>query len=749
MAVAGVRLASLLIAGLLATGCSRTATEAATGDSSDPNEVRLQGLKQRVEILRDRWGVPHIYAQNQDDLFFANGYINARDRLFQLDMWRRVGTGKLAEVLGPGHYERDRTARLFSYRGDWKQEWSSYSPDAYAIAVAFTKGVNAYIRSRGGKYSEEFRLAGYEPGLWVPEDVIARVAGLSISRNLIKEITHAQDVQRFGATEVSRILSLSPPATLTPPPGLNLAKIDAGVVREFSLMLAASPFAQGSNNWAVDGTRTESGKPLLASDPHRGLEIPSLRRTIHLVAPGWNAIGAGEPALPGIALGHNENIAFGFTITGTDQQDLYVERLNPANRDEYWHNGKWERVNTIHESIPIKGAGSRDGELRFTVHGPIIHEDSQNAYALRWVGLEPGGAGYLASLAAARAHNWNEFQAAIARFKVPSENMMYADTAGSIGMVVAGLTPVRKNHTGLLPVPGSGEYEWSGYLPADQLPRQFNPPAHFLATANNDIRTPGYQHTLTFEWGVPFRAQRVTEMLGGTTKFKVADFERMQYDLVSLPARRVQTVLRKWKAPDERLGTIRDRLLAWDARIVPESTEALVYELMFARLGPALFGPDLGLRADPDVVLRKLEAGDPKVAGSVLAAVVSELDRYIGTDMNRWQLARASQLLFRHPLNQGGLNRGPFPRGGDSYTVNAAGGNGLQYGEGASYRQIADLADWDRSVMTNTPGEVGNPASPHYSDLIEDWRAGRYHPMPYGRKAVEQATEERIILEPK
>jgi penicillin amidase len=375
---------------LIALACCLLAASCATRAGSNAENVRLQGLKQRVEILRDRWGVPHVFAQNQDDLFFANGYINARDRLFQLDLWRRIGTGRLAEVLGPDHLTRDRTARLFRFRGDWHQEWASYSPDSWQIARAFTSGVNAYIDSLAGKWPEEFRIAGYAPGPWTPEDITARVAGLSISRNLLSEIRYAQDVVRFGPAVLARHLMLDPPVSLAPPAGVNLADITYDVVRDFTLLLSGSPFSQGSNNWAVDGSRSSSGKALLAADPHRGLETPSLRRTIHLVAPGWNVIGAGEPALPGIALGHNEQIAFGFTITGTDQQDLYVERLNPANANEYWHKGGWVRMATVRETIGVKGKPAGESvELRYTIHGPVLYQDRwrPNAYVMRWVGV--------------------------------------------------------------------------------------------------------------------------------------------------------------------------------------------------------------------------------------------------------------------------------------------------------------------------------------------------------------------------
>ena len=735
------RAAAALFASVLLWGCAGQA-------GSDSETVRLRGLRERVEILRDRWGVPHVYAGNQEDLFRANGYINARDRLFQIDLWRRAGTGRLAEVLGPKHVPRDRMARLFVYRGDWNREWESYSPDAREIVRAFADGINEYIASLDGRWPEEFSVAGYAPGNWTPEDVVARIAGLSISRNLVSEVVRAQEVARAGARRVAELQLFDSPALLAAAPGLNPAAIPLDAVRDFSLLLSGTPFAQGSNNWAVDGSRSATGKPLLAADPHRSLEIPALRRTIHLVAPGWNAIGAGEPALPGIALGHNDQIAFGFTITGTDQQDVYIERLNPERPDEYWHNGGWKRMTVVRETVPVKGSPAGETvELRFTVHGPVIHQDSRRAFALRWVGAEPGGAGYLGALAAARAKNWTEFRAAMARYKVPSETMVYADRAGNIGLIVAGLTPLRRAHSGLLPVPGTGEWDWAGFLTQDDMPAAFNPPSHFVASANHDIRPPGYRHVLTHEWGMPYRYQRAVELLSEPRKFTVQDFERMQYDVVSIPARRFQAVLRRWRPPAGRMTEVRERMLAWDARIAADSPEALIFEIWFARLSAALASAPV--RTETEAILRAVESlRDFAALEKTLTSTLRDLGSALGQDIDRWHWGAGNRILFHHPLHSDRYSRGPFPRAGDAYTLNAAGGNGMVNGEGASYRQVIDLADWDRSTMTNAPGEGGSPSSPHYDDLLDDWRSGRYHPLPFSRKAVEAATVERIVLVP-
>src|SRR2546421_702990 len=326
---------------------------------------------------------------------------------------------------------------------------------------------------------------------------------------------------------------------------------------------------------------SRTAKPLLANDPHRSIRLPSLRKTVHLVAPGWDVIGAGEPALPGVALGHNEDVAFGFTIVGIDQQDLYVEKVNPENPAEYLYRGAWQKFNIEHENLGVRGAGAETAgsqaaapesvDLKYTVHGPVIYEDParHRAYALKWVGETPGAAGYLPALAVARAKNWQEFQSAVGRYKVPSENLVYADRHGNIGWIACGLAPMRKGWGGLFPVPGdSGEYEWTGYPPAADHPSEFNPEEHYIATANNNILPHGYSHQLGFYWASPERYQRIAEMLGDGRKFDVGDFERMQQDTVSLVARDFIDVLKNWNPPEQsRAAHIKNLFMEWDGNL--------------------------------------------------------------------------------------------------------------------------------------------------------------------------------------
>jgi penicillin amidase len=720
-------------------------------------QVTIPGLKQPVEVIRDHWGVPHIYAKNADDLFFAQGYLTAQDRLFQLDLWRRIGTGKLAEVLGPKYIARDRMARLVRYRGDWDQEWRSYSPDAKAIATAFTSGINAYIESLHGQRSAEFRIAGFDPGLWAPEDVTARVAGLLMTGNMLAEVNRTLDVEKLGLAADDRLFPPDPHIPLVFPKGLEMADITPAIVKDYVAAIGAVHFPgeQGSNNWVVDGTMTRTGKPILANDPHRGVELPSLRKTVHLVAPGWDVIGAGEPALPGIALGHNQNIAWGFTIVGIDQQDLYVEKVNPVDASQYMYRGAWKKFETEQQSVAVKGEGQRAVELKYTVHGPVIYEDAakQRAYALRWVGTAAGGAGYLPALKLARAQNWQEFHASVASYKIPSENLVYADRQGNIGWIAAGESPIRKGWSGLFPVPGdSGEYEWSGFLPVTDNPTAYNPPRHFVATANHNILPPGYPHELGYAWAPPTRYNRIVEMLTSGKKFDVADFAHMQQDTVSLPARDFVAMLKEWH-PDEgsEAAKVRSEMMAWDCNVSMDSNAALLYEVWIEHLHHAMLPKGIAsTRLAPDILLNEVQASSERnaILAKTLDESFAEIGKRLGSDRSEWKWGNLHKAYFRHPLGVASLDLPAHSRPGDGYTVNATGGPNYSQAHGATYREVIDVSDWDRSIMTNVPGESGNPGDKHYGDLINNWADGTYHPMPYSRKAVEAAAEERLMLLP-
>jgi penicillin G amidase len=747
--------------------------------------LNVHGLQKNVRVQRDRWGVAHIYAQNQYDLFFAQGFVVAQDRLFQMELWKRSGQGRLAEILGPSFVQRDINARRLRYLGNMDAEYKSYSPDTKEILEAFTSGINAYIeeiqKPGGIGLPIEFQLAGFRPEPWKPEDCLNRLAAYSVTGNGSSELHNAQLVALLGPEKAAELLDLDPPVKLESSPGIDLSGLSPALLEnlvgsDVPLHFPETPH-QGSNNWTVSGSLTATGKPFLANDPHRVIAEPSLRYIVHLVAPGWNVIGAGEPGLPGVAVGHNEKIAWGFTIFGLDQQDLYLAQLNPVDPEQYKTEHGWERMEVKTEKIAVRGGTPVSVKLKFTRHGPVLWEDGKRALALHWVGAEPGTAGYLGSLALDRAHNWQEFEQAMPRWKVPSENIVYADRDGNIGEHSTGLAPLRKSWTGLLPVPESGGYEWSGFVPNRDLPHSYNPATGFVATANHKMIPENYGYAVGFQWASPERFLRISEVLGGAAKtshkLSLADMVNLQNDIVSLPARDLQALL-KHAAGDAPDGAAK-LLLDWDCAVTTDSTAATLYEFWVAELHDAVskqFIPAEAQKIAGKLPLQKTiqELSNPRATvfgqnpeaardGLVLKTLqVAEqkLSAKLGPDPKNWTWGQLHRVSFLHPL--GGIvpaanalfDRGPIPRPGDGSTVNATyfGGGSFDQLAGASYREIFDLSDWDNGLGINVPGQSGQPGSPHYDDLLPLWAHGQYFPLRFSKQTVDLETTDVLELKP-
>ncbi|HJQ21432.1 MAG TPA: penicillin acylase family protein [Gemmatimonadaceae bacterium] len=750
-------------------------------------QLVVPGLDSAVEVRRDRWGVPHIFAKTERDLFFAQGFVAAQDRLFQMDLWRRIGEGRLAEVFGPAFVARDRFARLLKYRGDMSAEWSSYAPDTREIASNFVRGINAYIAQVRERPPAEFTLLGYAPEPWTPEVPLQRMAALSMTGNAEMEVIRAQLVDKLGAARVNRLLPTIPHRDLDAQPGRFYSGITFDALGAYSEAVGpvVVPRLEGSNNWVVNGTLTASGKPLLANDPHRYLDNPSLRYLTHLVGPGWNVIGAGEPGVPGVAAGHNERIGFGFTIVGMDQQDLYVETLGPCAdlpaRRCYLHDGAWKPIRVLVDTIAVKGEDTpRIARLEFTEHGPIIGQSDsadaggrRRAYALRFVGSEPGTAGYLAQLSVDRAHDWPTFLTAAARWKLPTENLIYADVDGNIGWVAAGLMPERE-WSGLLPVPGTGGYEWTGFRNADELPKAFNPQRGFIATANHDIRPAGYTVPLNYEFAPSVRARRISAVLAAARDslmrgqsrrgFTVADFQRLQHDEYSLQA---SVLVPKLLAAATTAGRAArweyTTLGRWDYVMRASDAAPLLYEvwnhelsaLLLRRLGADPTTADLlggGSWIDgwesPGAALALVDSTELRslILAAMDTALVAIANR-VGADRTAWRWGAVHTASFRHRLAKA-YDPPAVARGGDGSTVNATGGSNLGQQYGASFREIIDFADFDRSMATNVPGQSGQPGSEFYANLLPLWGRGEYFPLVYSRAAIERETSHVLWLNP-
>ncbi|WP_367039375.1 penicillin acylase family protein [Streptomyces sp. Je 1-332] len=770
----------------------------------DSDSFEVPGLDDPVEIRIDQWGVPHLYAASQDDLFLAQGFNAARDRLFQLDLWRRRGLGLLAEVLGERYAEHDRAARLFLYRGDMGEEWRAYGDDTERVTTSFVAGINAYVsmcRTDTTQLPPEFALLGYEPAYWQPSDV-ARIRSHGLQYNLRDEVTRALTLRDHGpeAEELRRRREPAP-HELRVPEGLDLSVIPADVLRVYE-MATMPPWAaeaaprqglDGSNNWVIAPSRTATGRPLLANDPHRGIALPALRYLAHLSAPGIDAIGAGEPALPGISIGHNGHVAFGLTIFPIDQEDLYVYRTNPANPHEYWYEDRWEPMTRVAESIPVRDGDAVRADLWFTRHGPVIRElpERNAAFAVRAAWLGPGMAPYLGSMDYMRAATPDAFVAAMRRWGAPGENQVYAAPDGTIGWRPAGRVPVRPGWDGTLPVPGDGRYEWDGFLDVEELPSARDPAEGWLATANQlnlPARYPNAEKTVTYDWYAPTRHDRITEELDAHAAWTVEDCVRLQTDYVSLPARRIQRLLAESADADtpppaatpsgDRLPAALAILREWDARLTVDSPGAALFEAWYRRhLRPALLAraldgivgeeqreralarvlPVEDAAADPRVDLELLGRDpDPELLLGTLSAAVDELTVLLGDDPDTWSWGGLHHAHPHHPIvalldgpAPEWASVGPVPRGGSGDTVGAAAyGAGFGQTAGATFRIVVDVGSWDDSVAMNSPGQSGVPGSPHYDDLFASWAADDSFPLLYSREAVEKHTRRTITLRP-
>jgi penicillin G amidase len=715
-------------------------------------EIRVPGLRQRVEVLRDPWGVPHIYAGNLDDLFFAQGFIQAQDRLWQMEMYRRAGEGRLAEILGPEALRHDRLARLLRFRGPWTdEEFGSYHPEGRRILEAFARGVNAYLQHAGDRLPVEFELTGIRPEPWTAETPLLRMQTAMPLGDARAELRLARQVAELGPREANRRARPTPFRELVVPEGVDLSLIGDDVLEGLSGFRNDMPSpplvppydawasagtsenggvretAPGSNNWVISPGLTASGHVLVANDPHRAVTNPSLRYVVHLDAPGWTVIGSTEPVLPGVAIGHNGRVAWGLTIVGTDQSDVYVERLNPEVPDQVrWRDG-WEPLRVVVDTILVKGTEPELVEFRFSRHGPIFHVDTTNhlAYALRSTMHEPGTTGYLAALRLNVVDDCRAFLDELAYYKAPTENMICGDVHGNIAWQAAAASPRRVGWIGRLPVPGDGRYEWDGFR--DDLPTEVNPERGWIATANHDIHPPGYDPPLFFKTGTSFpRYERVAEVLSGGGGFTLEDSRRLQLDAYSAAAAEAIPLFQGWTASDPEVEEARRAVAGWDAVYLRDSRAAAIYHHVRSRIPEAVRAGGMNPQ--------EIQAGMEEAISLGLAALREEQ----GDDPGGWRWGRTNRSEFPHSL-VAAYDIPPVERSGGAGTVAAV---------GATYRHIIDFGDLDASLATNAPGQSGRPGSPYYDNLARSWGGGEYFPLLFSREAVEARAERRLVLSP-
>jgi penicillin G amidase len=765
-------LLALLLFSTLAAACGGAPSAASLEELATRSLARIdgastvRGLQAPVEVIRDEWGIPHIYAQNTHDLFFAQGYVMAQDRLWQMEMWRRWREGRLAEIFGPAALPYDERTRLMRYRGPFDDtEWSSYHPEAEAIFTAYADGVNAFVEQNRQSLPVEFQLTGVEPDPWTAETVVLRWASLavpSVRGHAINEVQLAMNVARYGAEEANLRAAPDPYEELVVPEGLDvtlftealLAAMREGdgdpfepgalppleIVREYRALMPGLRAAQvspemetteGSNNWVMSGQRTPTGIPILANDPHRRIEMPALRYFVHLVAPGWNVMGGGEPPFVGVDAGHNERMAWGFTFAGTDMVDVFVEELHPEQPDLVRYGDTWEPLRVIREEIAVKGEAPRTVELKFSRHGPVFYEDLERrrAFAVQSVVQYPGTAAYLGSFKLAQAESCESFFERAMFWKVPTHNLICGDVEGNIALQVTGLTPDRDGWNGRLPVPGTGRYEWKGFR--EDLPREWNPGRGYIVTANdNTTQPPGYTGRPVYyhsSRGVETsRITRLHQILGSGEIFTVDDHKRIQFDAHSLAAARDIPSFRGWTSSDPDVEWARALVAEWDGYMTDESVAGAVY-----------------LRWNDAVDARARSASTPAAERRALAeeglrGALERLTRDWGDDRAQWRYGRIHSSALPHM----------FLSAFDLPTVERPGGFGTVNATGANFRRIIDLANLDRSVGTNAPGQSAQPESPFYDNLVGGLTGADYFPLVYSRRAVEQAAAHTLVLQP-
>ena len=773
---------------------------------SGPGTLQLAGLRERVQVRRDERGIPYVEANNEADLYFAQGYVTASDRLWQMDLLRRTIRGELSEIFGKTTLDEDKRRRTYGFAGVAEAELSQSTPQARAVLEAYARGVNAYIDSRDAKsLPPEIQILQYRPRPWAAADsllivkLFAETLNTTWTTDIMREAlaslpaekreallpeTSPLDVLVVGKDAQDKKASASPSnksslhASASEIHALrSLAEIKQTIRRSLERVGLYAEDRAVSNNWVVSGKRTASGKPLLANDPHLPPSAPSIWYMMHLSAPGLRVAGVTAPGLPGIVIGHNERIAWGFTNVGPDVQDLYREKFDQANPRRYMTPTGWREAEVRREEIKVRKSMTDTAtetvplDVMVTRHGPIIFEKNANRYALRWTALDPKLNDAEGFFAFNRARNWREFRAALSRYTGPMQNVVYADVEGHIGYYATGRVPTRKSGDGSVPYDGSTDAgEWTGMIPFDKLPHLFDPPAGFIVTANQRIVGRDYPYFLTHEWSAPYRARRIHELLQAKQKLTAEDFRAIQGDTYSIPgvifAREVVKMANESAtAAKSESWTETVRLLeSWDGNTDSESRAALLAVLMrdaFRRrvVGAAL-GPELAKEYSwanvntfiDRVVTERPRAWLPKEFNSYLDLIIAceadaraAMTKQLGADESQWKWGRYQQMRFPHPLAGVPLVGqqfliAPLPQNGSTASVNV--------GRGVSMRLIADTSNWDHTRQGIPLGESGNPSSPHWKDQLEDWLGAAPRTFPFTEAAVAKAAKQTLVLEP-
>ena len=729
--------------------------------------LAIPGLKGTVKVYRDTNGVPHIEAKNEHDLFLAQGFVTAQSRLFQMDLSRRQASGTLSEVAGKATVNQDKFFRTLGLRRWAKKSYASYSNHSQAVLQWYADGVNAYINraEEKGKLPVGFQLLGYKPGPWSPVDSLAigKYMAYDLGGHWQGQAFRYYLLQHFSKKKAMALF----PAYPKNAPTILQAVRNNPIQIEKSFAAAApvlpNPF-NGSNDWVVSGKKTASGKPYLANDPHLSLATPSIWFETNLKAPGVNVSGVIFAGVPGIIIGHNQSIAWGVTNVGPDVQDLYIEKRNPDHPDEFLYDGKWYKAKIIHEKIHVKGAKTISYKVTVTRHGPVVSEfahdtRSDSVLAMKWTALQPTTE-LEAVLKFMKAKNWSEFKKALTYFQAPAQNFVFASKDGTIAYRANGLIPIRKKGNGLLPVPGwTDQYQWTGYIPWNQLPTIVNPPDGFIATANNKVTPPDYPFHISNTWEEPFRAERIRQLLSSKDSFTIQDMKNLQFDHKNLKAEQFLPVLLPvLKQNQSTLRPIDKKAMAilnhWNRKDDKNLAAPLVFNLWMDEFPKVLFDGQISPKMMAlfenkeqvtDQLIINAGNGNPgpwiKSAGGwnhvverTFKKAVDHAEKLQGKKPSHWTWGGFHKVEFPNPLSAVkplNLLFNPKPRSvsGSCVTVAAACWNDKtgEVDHGPAWRMIVDMSDTNRNWGVVAPGQSEHVLSSWYANQIDDWVTGHYH----------------------
>jgi len=782
--------------------------------------VSISGLTNAVEIYRDSMGVPHIYASTENDLFMAQGYVHAQDRFFQMDLWRHMGEGRVAEMFGESMIDTDKFLRTMGWTRTAKEELKQLDSESLSILQAYSEGVNAYLLDHeGAALSLEYVLLSllspsYKPAPWEVVDTLtwAKVMAFDLSGNRSgwQDLERAKLYKQLGEEKAQDLLPPYPENNpmIVPDPPFETANLfdhpEASWLQSLSdsttplsLGWITTSALPGSNSWVISGDRTSTGAPILANDPHLGIQIPSIWYEIGLHCQPtsekcrFNVIGFSFAGVPGVVIGHNDKIAWGFTNVGPDVLDLYVEKINPDNPNQYEVNGRWEDMVLVDEVIHVAGGDPETLTVRHTRHGPIFSDvdesfdalanttnlDVPSPYAVsaKWTAFEPSF--ILKSIMQMNlAQDWESFRNALREFDVPSQNMIYADVEGNIGYQTPGRIPIRANGDGLLPVPGwTEQYDWIGYIPFDELPYSYNPPQGFIVTANNAIVGSDYPHSISKTWDLGYRARRISDLIQTNSTITIEDIQAIQGDNYNLMAPLLIPLLENLTFYDSQLVSYIVDLEGWDFQNDSNSKHAAIFNAFWRHLLLETFSDEIpdnipsssyGFRlietliSDPlnawwdDVNTQSVEDRD-EIIYRAFAAGIAELKEELGSNAEKWQWGELHTRSFEHQMGIGPLgllfSRGPFPTSGGSSIVN---NNSWVEAKGydvvvlPSMRMIVDLSNLENSFTVLTTGQSGHAFHPHYIDMAELWGNNQLHPMLWDKKQIQEAQEGKLTLIP-